>query len=56
VASGENAADALLGGYHLAFLIGAVFAAGAALVGGIFLRPQQQPAMHGAGEPAAEAA
>jgi EmrB/QacA subfamily drug resistance transporter len=56
VASGENAVDALLSGYHLAFLIGAVFAAGAAVVGAIFLRPAQQPAMHGASEPAAEAA
>jgi EmrB/QacA subfamily drug resistance transporter len=56
VASGENAVDALLGGYHLAFLIGAVFAAGAAVVGAIFLRPAEQPAMHGAPEPAAEAA
>jgi MFS family permease len=54
VASGESAIDALLGGYHLAFLIGAVFAAGAAIVGAIFLRPQQQPAMHG--EPAVEGA
>ena len=33
VASGENAIDALLSGYHLAFLIGAVFAAGAAVGG-----------------------
>jgi EmrB/QacA subfamily drug resistance transporter len=54
VASGENAVDALLSGYHLAFLIGAVFAAAAAVVGAIFLRPAQQPAMHGA--PATEAA
>jgi len=56
VASGESAIDALLSGYHLAFLIGAIFAAGAAVVGAVFLRPQQQPAMHGAGEPAAEGA
>jgi EmrB/QacA subfamily drug resistance transporter len=48
VASGENAVDALLSGYHLAFLIGAVFAAAAAVVGAIFLQPAQQPAMHGA--------
>ena len=56
VASGERAVDALLSGYHLAFLIGAVFAAGAAVVGAVFLRPQQQPAMHGVGEPAMEGA
>ena len=54
VASGENAVDALLSGYHLAFLIGAVFAAGAAVVGAIYLRPAQQPATHGA--PATETA
>ena len=54
MASGESAVDALLGGYHLAFLIGAIFAASAAVVGAVFLRPQQQPAMHG--EPAAEGA
>ena len=52
----RDAVDALLSGYHLAFLIGAVFAGGAAVVGAVFLRPQQQPAMHGAGEPAAEGA
>jgi hypothetical protein len=55
-ASGEGALEALNGGYHLAFLIGAVFAAAAALVGAVFLRPQEQSAMHGAGAPAAEAA
>ena len=54
VASGENAVDALLSGYHLAFLIGAVFALGAAIVGAVFLRPQKKPAMHG--EPALEGA
>jgi EmrB/QacA subfamily drug resistance transporter len=50
-AAGEGALEALNGGYHLAFLIGAVFAAGAALVGAVFLRPQKQP--HAAGAPAA---
>jgi MFS family permease len=49
--AGEGALEALNGGYHLAFLIGAVFAAGAALVGAVFLRPQKQP--HAAGAPAA---
>jgi EmrB/QacA subfamily drug resistance transporter len=55
-ASGQSALEALNGGYHLAFLIGAVFAAGAAVVGAVFLRPQEQPAAHGAGAPAADAA
>jgi EmrB/QacA subfamily drug resistance transporter len=52
-ASGENALEALNSGYHLAFLIGAVFAAGAAVVGAIGLRPRPQEAMPGAGAPAA---
>ena len=36
--SGESALDALNGGYHLAFLVGAVFAIAAAAVGACFLR------------------
>jgi EmrB/QacA subfamily drug resistance transporter len=55
-ASGESALEALNSGYHLAFLIGAVFAAGAAVAGAIGLRPRPQEAMHGAGEAAAEPA
>jgi hypothetical protein len=35
---------ALTGGYHAAFLIGALFAAGAAFIGGVFLRPKDMPA------------
>ncbi len=37
-ASGEGSLAALTGGYHLAFLVGAVFAAAAALVGALLLR------------------
>ena len=37
-ASGHGELSALTGGYHVAFLVGAVFAFTAALVGGIFLR------------------
>jgi hypothetical protein len=37
-ASGESALSALNGGYHAAFLVGALFAATAATVGGVFLR------------------
>jgi MFS family permease len=46
-AAGEGALDALNSGYHLAFLLGAVFAAGAAVVGAVFLRPSTQPEPHG---------
>ena len=37
-AAGDSALDALNGGYHAAFLVGALFAASAAAIGGIFLR------------------
>jgi MFS family permease len=37
-ASGDSALAALNGGYHAAFLVGALFAATAATVGGVFLR------------------
>jgi len=36
---------ALLGGYHVAFLVGAVFAAAAAAVGAALLRTGQQTAV-----------
>jgi EmrB/QacA subfamily drug resistance transporter len=39
--SGHGPIAALNGGYHLAFLIGAVFAASAATIGGVFLRIRQ---------------
>jgi MFS family permease len=50
-ASGHGALDALNGGYHAAFLVGAVFAAAAAVVGGVFLRTRE----HAAGAAPAEA-
>ena len=40
VASGEALPEALTGGYQLAFAAGAVMAALAAVVGGVFLRPR----------------
>ena len=43
-ASGDGPLAALTGGYHAAFLIGALFAAGAAFIGGVFLRPKDMPA------------
>jgi MFS family permease len=40
VESGSSVPEALTGGYQLAFAAGAVMAALAAVVGGVFLRPQ----------------
>jgi hypothetical protein len=36
--SGENQLTALAGGYHTAFLVSALFAAGAAVLGAVLLR------------------
>jgi EmrB/QacA subfamily drug resistance transporter len=51
---GHGELSALTGGYHLAFVFGALFAALAALLGGLLLRPSEQAVPHGA--PATEAA
>jgi EmrB/QacA subfamily drug resistance transporter len=60
LASGSGSLEALAGGYHIAFLVGAVFAAAAAGIGAALLRPGAVPAEHGeastADEPVAEAA
>ena len=56
LASGESQAAALTGGYHVAFLVGAIFAAGAALLGGLLLRQGAYAAAHGEPEPDAAAA
>jgi EmrB/QacA subfamily drug resistance transporter len=51
--SGEDQLAALTGGYHLAFFVGALFAAGAAAIGGLLLRNAEMPAHeHAPGEPA----
>jgi MFS family permease len=51
--SGEGTLEALTGGYHVAFLIGAIFAFLAAAVGGLLLRPSAAPEQAAAeGEPA----
>jgi EmrB/QacA subfamily drug resistance transporter len=42
-AAGEGPLAALTGGYHAAFLLGAVFAAAAAVIGGAFLRTRGMP-------------
>jgi EmrB/QacA subfamily drug resistance transporter len=51
--SGEAAVAATNSGYHLAFLVGAMFVAAAAVVGGFLLRAK---VAHPPGEPATEAA
>jgi EmrB/QacA subfamily drug resistance transporter len=57
VGSGDGQLAALTGGYHFAFVGGAIFAAVAALIGGLLLRPVAPP-MHGMEEapPGAEPA
>jgi EmrB/QacA subfamily drug resistance transporter len=54
VASGERALDALNGGYHAAFLVGAMFALAAAVLGGTLLTAAG-PAAHAEPEAAAGA-
>ncbi len=56
-ASGSGELEALTGGYHAAFLVGALFAAGAAVIGAALLRPKPMQEMEAHGvEPATEAA
>jgi EmrB/QacA subfamily drug resistance transporter len=57
LASGDSQAAALTGGYHLAFLVGAIFAIAAAALGGLLLRQGAYAAAHPEmeGEPATEA-
>jgi EmrB/QacA subfamily drug resistance transporter len=57
VEAGHGQVAALTGGYHIAFLLGAVFAAAAAIIGALLLRPAGAPAHEDAvGQPAAECA
>jgi EmrB/QacA subfamily drug resistance transporter len=46
LASGDSQLAALTGGYHVAFVVGAVFAAGAAALSAALLRPSAAPAVH----------
>ena len=55
LSGGEDQASALAGGYHVAFVVGAVFAAAAAAIGGLVLRPAELPATHGELENAPDA-
>jgi hypothetical protein len=45
-AGGDSLLPSLVGGYHVAFIVGAVFATAAAAVGAVFLRAGQQAAAH----------
>jgi len=57
LADGESQVEALTGGYHAAFLLGALFAAAAATIGGVLLRQGAYAhEAHGEAEPYAEAA
>jgi EmrB/QacA subfamily drug resistance transporter len=51
--AGHSEVAALTGGYHVAFLLGAIFAASAAVIGAVLLR---EPAAVAHGEPAVETA
>jgi EmrB/QacA subfamily drug resistance transporter len=51
LAGGDGNAPALTGGYHYAFVVGAVFAAAAAVIGALLLRPSMQAAAHAGEEP-----
>ncbi|MCZ7590097.1 MAG: DHA2 family efflux MFS transporter permease subunit [Gaiella sp.] len=51
LASGDGAVEALNGGYRLAFLAGALFAAVAAALGGALLRTRTAAVAHGHGGP-----
>jgi MFS family permease len=50
LADGESQVEALTGGYHAAFLLGALFAAAAATIGGVLLRQGAYAGGHEAGE------
>jgi MFS family permease len=56
LASGDDQLTALTGGYHLGFLVGAIFAVAAAVVGAVLLRVGlQAPAHEGEEAPGAPA-
>ncbi len=48
--SGDAPLDALTGGYHVAFIAGAAFAAAGAVIGGVLLRVAAQTPAHGGEE------
>jgi len=56
LADGDGLLAALTGGYHVAFIVGALFAAAAAIVAATLLRSPGAPAEGGVAQPAAELA
>jgi MFS family permease len=50
--SGDDQLTALTGGYHSAFLVGALFAVAGAVLGGVLIRAEKPAAMHAQPEPA----
>jgi membrane protein implicated in regulation of membrane protease activity len=54
--SGHGTATALTGGYHVAFVLGAILAIAAAVVGATFVRTRGAPAVAPEATPALEAA
>jgi hypothetical protein len=53
LASGDSQVEALAGGYHAAFVVGALFAAAAGVLAATLLRPSSAPA-HAMAEPATQ--
>ncbi len=51
LAAGEDSLEALNGGYRAAFVIGAIFAVGAAVLGALLLRARLPSSAHGGEEP-----
>jgi EmrB/QacA subfamily drug resistance transporter len=56
LAAGDDELAALTGGYHVAFLVGAIFALGAAAIGAALLRPGAAMQREDEAQPAVEAA
>jgi hypothetical protein len=54
--SGDGQLAALTGGYHAAFVVGAIFAVAAAAIGGLLLRPAAMAHGYDEPTPAGEAA
>jgi len=48
--AGDGRLEALAGGYHVAFVVGALFAVAAAMIGAVFFRADVTAAAHGAEE------
>jgi len=52
LASGDDRLTALTGGYHVSFLVGALFAIAGATIGGLLIRAEKPAAVHAEAEPA----